>query len=124
MVSGLICNCHSFLNLRRDRKSYVMIASRLVKLPRLLYKLNEDLEKQLQLIIPLFEETHSVCDVYSNFVIINARRSDDLSNSALTLAVERRGRSDVTRPYTAKEISDRNQMGLCLFHHSENYGKF
>ena len=97
-----------------------MIASRLLKLPRLLYKLKEDLEKQLQLIIPLFEEAHSVCDIYSNFVFII---SDDLSNSALTLAVERRDRSDVTRPFTAKEINDSNQMGLSLFQHRENCGK-
>ena len=86
MVSGLMCDCHGSLNLGGDRKSYKIIAPGKNADG---YWTNEDLVKLLELVIPLFEETHPDCDLY--FIFDNsqnhhARRPDGLSVNALNLA--------------------------------------
>ena len=86
MVSGFMCDCHGFLNLGGDRKSYKIIAPGKNADG---YWTNEDLVKQLESVIPLFEETHIDCDLY--FIFDNsqnhhARRPDGLSANALNLA--------------------------------------
>ena len=85
MVSGFTCDCHGFLKLEDGRKSYQIITPGKNGDG---YWTNEDLVKQLALVIPLFEIMHPDCDLYfvfDNSQNYHARRPDGLSANSFNL---------------------------------------
>ena len=85
MVSGFICDCHGFLRVG-NRKSYKIIAPGKNADG---YWTNDDLVKQLEEVIPLFEEVHPNCElhfIFDNSQNHHARRPDGLSVNQLNLS--------------------------------------